>query len=123
MTPERLVGAYGFTYGALVQEEAADKLVRSSGTFLARWKGASARVRHHGPSHGNVEIVLERNDPDRASNLTLSFVPAWWHGPFQWDDARLRVERAGSAGFKISDNAADFSCLTDWFEVKENVKL
>jgi hypothetical protein len=81
MTPALLAGADALAYGARVQEEAADKLVRSSGPFMARWNGASARVRHHGPSHGHVEIVLERNDRDLAANLTLSFVPTWWHGP------------------------------------------
>lgn len=108
-----------------MREEAADKLVRSSGTFLARWNGASARVRHHGPSHGHVEIVLEGKERGEAANLTLSFVPTWWHGPFEWRDARLRVERAGpdSAAFKVSDDGADFWCLTDWLEVKENVRL
>ena len=108
-----------------MQEEAADKLVRSSATFLARWHGASVRVRHHGPSHGHVEIVLEGIERDGAVNLTLSFEPTWWHGPFEWRDARLRVERAGhdGAAFKVSDEGADFSCLTDWLEVKENVQL
>ena len=108
-----------------MQEEAAVKLVRSSATFLARWSGASARVRHHGPSRGHVEIVLEGNERDGATNLTLSFVPTWWHGPFEWLDARLRVERAGrdSAAFKVSDDGAGFWCLTDWLEVKENVRL
>jgi hypothetical protein len=108
-----------------VPEETADKLVRSSATVLARWNGASARIRHHGPSHGHVEIVLQGSEQDEAANLTLSLVPTWWHGPFEWLNARLRVERAGrdNTAFKVSDDGADFWCLTDGLEIKENVRL
>jgi hypothetical protein len=117
-----------------VREAFEDKLVRSTETFLARWQGASARVRPYGPGHSHLLIVLSRNG-GFAENLTLAVDPLWWRGFFEWSDARLSIKLVDVASsvvvgraarervFEIADASGDFECLTEWLEVKENVRL
>jgi hypothetical protein len=114
-----------------VCDDYESKLLRSTRTFLARWQGASARVRPHGPSHAYLQIVLSREAGSKSENLTIAVHPVWWHGFFEWDDARLSIElvetalsRAAGRSrrerlFGITDANGEFECLTESLEVKE----
>ncbi len=118
-----------------VSEGYEQKLLRSTGTFLARWQNVALRVVPHGPSLSHLVIVLSRAAGPSSENLTIAVDPLWWHGPFELDDAQLSVQlidagESGAAGrarqehlFRLSDQASGFTCLTEWMEVKENVLL
>src|SRR4029079_17931450 len=107
------------------------KLLRSTGTFLARWQNASLRVVPYGPSLSRLVIVLTRADGPSSENLTLAVDPLWWHGPSELDDAELSLDlidasasdAAGRARqeriFRITDRRSGLTCLTESMEVKE----
>jgi hypothetical protein len=133
MSPER--GRAPVEIGCeAVREAYEDKLLRSARTFLTRWQGASARVRPVGPSHAHLAIVLSRDDVS-SENLLLAVDPLWWRGFFEWGDARLTINLVDASAsraarrtvrerlFEIADPSGNFECLTEWLEVKENVRL
>lgn len=80
------------TSQVMPQDDHAEKLLRSTRTFLSRWQGVSVRVRWHGPSLSHVLIVLSRETRPDSQALTLALDPLWWHGYFEWNDARLGIE-------------------------------
>jgi hypothetical protein len=83
----------------------------------------------------HLVIVLSRAAGPSSENLTIAVDPLWWHGPFEVDDAQLSVElieadaseAAGRAQhehvFRITDRTSELTCVSEWLEVKENVRL
>jgi hypothetical protein len=118
-----------------MQERPEHKLLRSSRTFLGRWQNAALRTVPHGPSLAHLVLVLSREDRSQSENLTIAVAPLWWHGPFELAEAALSVElidadlsEAASLTrydeiFRIIDPESGLTCLTEWIEVKENVRL
>jgi hypothetical protein len=78
--------------------------------------------------------VLSRDDVS-SENLLLAVDPLWWRGFFEWGDARLTINLVDASAsraarrtvrerlFEIADPSGNFECLTEWLEVKENVRL
>jgi hypothetical protein len=112
-----------------------EKVLASTRTFLSRWQRSTLRVLPHGPSLPHLVIVLSREGASAAQNLTLAVDPIWWRGSFVWEDAQLSIDLVETAStpaaeqpardrlFRITDSSRDFECLTEWLEVKENVRL
>lgn len=105
----------------------AAKILKSAGTFLARWEGARAQLWDLQPSHKSLRIVLQQ--PGRAGNLTIVCLdPMVIRSPVSWENSRIVVttvdlqEGRGTA-FRIVDSRADSEILCAAIEVKENVKL
>jgi hypothetical protein len=101
-------------------------ILKSSATFLSRWKGAKAEFRELTSSHKTLRILLTRED--EAGNLMIACLdPLRIQGPVRWENSDIAVSRAflpedGTDGFLVSDAHAGVQILCGAIEVKENVK-
>jgi len=109
------------------EERFFEKILKTSATFLARWRGASAELWQLTSSHKVLTIVLRREG--RSGNLLLACIdPLRIRGPVRWQDADIVIARSHVPdderdGFILVDRAADVEIVTGSLEVKENVKL
>jgi hypothetical protein len=107
------------------------RTLRSSATFLARWKGAHVEVSPRPWPPGSLQLLLTR--AGGGGNLLLICGDHQWvRGPTRWDDAGLIVRRdplpaalrdanCGRAGFRIVDHGAGAEVVTTHLSVFENV--
>ena len=109
------------------EERFFEKILKTSATFLARWRGAGAELWQLTQSHKTLTIVLRREGS--SGNLLLACIdPRRIHSPVRWQDADIVVVRSPVPdderdGFILVDRAADVEIVTGSLEVKENVKL
>jgi hypothetical protein len=108
-------------------DEYFDKILKSSVTFLGRWRDASAELWELTHSHKSLRIVLLRKNI--PGNLMITCVdPLRIRGPVRWDHADIVISRAPvpddeQDGFLVVDVSADVEILCGSLEIKENVKL
>jgi hypothetical protein len=103
--------------------EPMDKVVKSCATFLARWRGATAKTSELAWPRGALRIVLTADG--RLGNLVLTCLdPVWIRGPRDWSDTDLTVTPALAAdGFQVADRAAGVELVAGWIPVAEHMKL
>ena len=103
-----------------------DKLLKSSATFLARWRGASALMWQLTISHKTLDIVLSREGHD--GNLMISCLdPSRIQGPIRWKNADIAIlpfqSTDGEDGYLVIDHNAGLEIPCGAISVRENVKL
>lgn len=90
----------------------ASKIIKSSKTFLSRWKGARVELREMTHSHRTLTLVLTRISS--AENLVfLCLEPLSIHANIVWENSDLDISEVSLPGhnqatFRILDKKLQF---------------
>lgn len=104
-----------------------EKILRSSHTFLNRWKDADGELWELTRSHKSLQILLQH--PLKKGNLVIACIdPRCIEGPVRWKNTDIEIslrQLTGPTdiGFSVEDRRSGLSVVCGALELKENVKI